>query len=107
MDQAIWPPPPILDSTMFFVAACVPKSKESGVTCNNGELVGQPPAATSTRSSAPISVPVPVKLPPAVREAYDAVERDLFAEIEIAGVRVKAEASLAPMYDPKAERVRA
>lgn len=34
----------------------------------------------------PISVPVPVKLPPAVREAYDAVERDLFAEIEIAGV---------------------
>ena len=28
-------------------------------------------------------------------------------EIEIAGVRVKAEASLAPMYDPKAERVRA
>ncbi|WEZ83019.1 FAD-dependent oxidoreductase [Rhizobium sp. 32-5/1] len=27
-------------------------------------------------------------------------------EIEIAGVRVKAEASLAPMYDPKAERVR-
>ena len=34
----------------------------------------------------PISVPVPVKLPPAVREAYDAVEKDLFAEIEIAGV---------------------
>lgn len=34
----------------------------------------------------PISVAVPVKLPPAVREAYDAVERDLFAEIEIAGV---------------------
>ena len=28
-------------------------------------------------------------------------------EIEIAGVRVEAEASLAPMYDPKAERVRA
>ncbi len=28
-------------------------------------------------------------------------------EIEIAGVRVKAEASLVPMYDPKAERVRA
>ena len=27
-------------------------------------------------------------------------------EIEIAGVRVKAEASLRPMYDPKAERVR-
>jgi glycine cleavage system T protein len=27
-------------------------------------------------------------------------------EIEIAGVRVKAEASLKPMYDPKAERVR-
>ena len=27
-------------------------------------------------------------------------------EIEIAGTRVKAEASLAPMYDPKAERVR-
>ena len=27
-------------------------------------------------------------------------------EIEIAGVRVKAEASLAPMYDPKAARVR-
>ena len=34
----------------------------------------------------PISVAVPVKLPRAVREAYDAVERDLFAEIEIAGV---------------------
>lgn len=34
----------------------------------------------------PISVAVPVKLPPAVREAYDAVEKDLFAEIEIAGV---------------------
>lgn len=34
----------------------------------------------------PISVAVPVKLPAAVREAYDAVERDLFAEIEIAGV---------------------
>jgi 4-methylaminobutanoate oxidase (formaldehyde-forming) len=28
-------------------------------------------------------------------------------EIEIAGIRVKAEASLSPMYDPKAERVRA
>lgn len=28
-------------------------------------------------------------------------------EIEIAGVRVKAQASLAPMYDPRAERVRA
>jgi 4-methylaminobutanoate oxidase (formaldehyde-forming) len=28
-------------------------------------------------------------------------------EIEIAGTRVKAEASLKPMYDPKAERVRA
>ena len=28
-------------------------------------------------------------------------------EIEIAGGRVRAEASLAPMYDPKAERVRA
>ncbi|MCM2475776.1 FAD-dependent oxidoreductase [Rhizobium sp. CG5] len=28
-------------------------------------------------------------------------------EIEIAGVRVKAEASLTPMYDPRAERVRA
>ena len=27
-------------------------------------------------------------------------------EIEIAGERVKAEASLKPMYDPKAERVR-
>jgi 4-methylaminobutanoate oxidase (formaldehyde-forming) len=27
-------------------------------------------------------------------------------EIEIAGRRVKAEASLSPMYDPKAERVR-
>jgi len=37
-------------------------------------------------------------------------EADVLAsryEIEIAGVRVKAEASLAPMYDPKAERVRA
>lgn len=34
----------------------------------------------------PISVAVPAKLPAAVREAYDAVERDLFAEIEIAGV---------------------
>jgi 4-methylaminobutanoate oxidase (formaldehyde-forming) len=28
-------------------------------------------------------------------------------EIEIAGTRVRAEASLQPMYDPKAERVRA
>lgn len=28
-------------------------------------------------------------------------------EIEIAGTRVQAEASLKPMYDPKAERVRA
>lgn len=28
-------------------------------------------------------------------------------EIEIAGERFKAEASLKPMYDPKAERVRA
>ena len=28
-------------------------------------------------------------------------------EIEIAGVRVKAEASLKPMYDPKSERVKA
>ena len=28
-------------------------------------------------------------------------------EVEIAGVRVKAEASLVPMYDPKSERVRA
>ena len=34
----------------------------------------------------PISSVVPVKLPPAVRAAYDAVEKDLFAEIEIAGV---------------------
>ena len=37
-------------------------------------------------------------------------EADVLAsryEIEIAGIRVKAEASLAPMYDPKAERVRA
>jgi glycine cleavage system aminomethyltransferase T len=37
-------------------------------------------------------------------------EADVLAssyEIEIAGVRVKAEASLAPMYDPKSERVRA
>ncbi|MEW9614698.1 FAD-dependent oxidoreductase [Shinella sp. S4-D37] len=37
-------------------------------------------------------------------------EADVLAssyEIEIAGVRVKAEASLTPMYDPKAERVRA
>ncbi len=34
----------------------------------------------------PISVAIPVKLPPAVRAAYDAVEKDLFAEIEIAGV---------------------
>ncbi|MDX3925008.1 MAG: FAD-dependent oxidoreductase [Shinella sp.] len=36
-------------------------------------------------------------------------EADVLAsryEIEIAGVRVKAEASLVPMYDPKAERVR-
>ena len=31
----------------------------------------------------------------------------LSADAEVAGVRVKAEASLAPMYDPKAERVRA
>ena len=28
-------------------------------------------------------------------------------EIEIAGTRVKATASLAPMYDPKAERMKA
>jgi 4-methylaminobutanoate oxidase (formaldehyde-forming) len=37
-------------------------------------------------------------------------EADVLAsnyEIEIAGVRVKAEASLQPLYDPKAERVRA
>ncbi len=37
-------------------------------------------------------------------------EADVLAsryEIEVAGVRVKAEASLKPMYDPKAERVRA
>jgi 4-methylaminobutanoate oxidase (formaldehyde-forming) len=37
-------------------------------------------------------------------------EADVLAssyEVEIAGVRVKAEASLAPMYDPKSERVRA
>ncbi len=37
-------------------------------------------------------------------------EADVLAsayEIEIAGTRVKAEASLKPMYDPKAERVRA
>ncbi|NKN39346.1 FAD-dependent oxidoreductase [Agrobacterium sp. a22-2] len=37
-------------------------------------------------------------------------EADVLAshyEIEIAGVRVQAEASLTPMYDPKAERVRA
>lgn len=34
----------------------------------------------------PISSVIPVKLPPAVRAAYDAVEKDLFAEIEIAGV---------------------
>ncbi|MQW87407.1 GcvT family protein [Sinorhizobium saheli] len=37
-------------------------------------------------------------------------EADVLAsgyEIEIAGARVKAEASLKPMYDPKAERVRA
>ncbi|WP_313192684.1 FAD-dependent oxidoreductase [Shinella zoogloeoides] len=37
-------------------------------------------------------------------------EADILAsryEIEIAGVRVKAEASLVPMYDPKAKRVRA
>ena len=27
-------------------------------------------------------------------------------EIEIAGIRVKAEASLKPMYDPKSERVK-
>ena len=34
----------------------------------------------------PISSVIPVKLPPAVRAAYDAVEKELFAEIEIAGV---------------------
>lgn len=34
----------------------------------------------------PISVPVFVDLPPAVRDAYDQVEEDLFALVEVAGV---------------------
>lgn len=34
----------------------------------------------------PISVPIFVDLPPAVRDAYDQVEEDLFALVEVAGV---------------------
>ncbi|MFZ1815897.1 MAG: FAD-dependent oxidoreductase [Rhizobiaceae bacterium] len=43
---------------------------------------------------------------PCKGESVDSVLASAF-EIEVAGVRVKAEASLKPMYDPKSERVRA
>ena len=42
---------------------------------------------------------------PAKGESADEVLASTY-EIEIAGRRVRAEASLKPMYDPKAERVR-
>ncbi len=43
---------------------------------------------------------------PCAGESTDQVLASAY-EIDVCGVRVKAEASLRPMYDPKAERVKA
>ena len=43
---------------------------------------------------------------PCVGESAEQVLASSY-EVDVAGVRVKAEASLKPMYDPKSERVKA
>ena len=54
----------------------------------------------------PIFIAIGMGYVPCEGESADEVLASTY-EIEIAGVRVKAEASLAPIYDPKAERMQA
>ncbi len=70
----------------------------------DGKIVGDrsPPAITATSSAARSAW---ATCPARARARTDVLASSY--EIEIAGERHEAMASLAPMYDPKAERVRA
>ena len=68
----------------------------------DGEIVG---TITSGNYGHHLGGAIGLGYVPCESETADAMLASTY-EIEIAGTRVKAEASLKPLYDPKAERVR-